>query len=269
MIRARSAGPALALFYVAVAVGTSALTAGRRPLFDGFAPPVPYNWSKPPPEFAAGNFPPRAGSQSVALTAGGSEPVNASTEDAQAILTLPAGAVRGDPTESGIEVRLTPLDASTLAPPPPDLKVVSNAYLVAITYAPSQAPLNELASLAPPASPATIALTAATPGDTLLFSVDGRGWQTVPSRPFGNTNGLVAPLRSPGYYVVAASPAVHAPSATVVPPGGGGSSPAAMAGAAAAAVVVIFVAAVGTGARGRRRSTRSRKKRRGNTARRR
>jgi len=188
------------VLYAAVAVVTAGLSSRPfRPLFDGFAPPAPYRWVNPPKEFAAGNVPPQPAQRTVPLGDQGSEATNASTTDAQIIVTLQPGAVAAHLPDTSVSLTITPLDAATVAPIPAPQKAVSNAYQVVLVYQPSQTPVTKVGN-------ATIALTAATTGQTLLYSSDRTAWQETPARPFGNTHGLVGGFAGPGYYAVAAPP---------------------------------------------------------------
>lgn len=232
---ARTPGPALALLYVAVAAATGALLPGARVLFDGFAPPPPYNYVSPPPELASSNFPPRPARTSVVLDAAtGTAAVNVSTEDAQALVTLPAGAIAPNAEDTAVAVELLPLAPSGLGALPPDLRPVGNAYQLGLAYQPSGTAVGTVAT------GATVALTGATPGDTLLFSADGQSWQRVAGRPFGSTHGMTGPVQGPGYYLVAASPAVTVPTTA----GGGGGRGG---GGTASLVVGVVLVAVGLG----------------------
>ena len=237
------AGGGAVLLYVAVAIVT-----GGRPLFDGFAPPVPYRWVNPPPEFAAGNQPPEAAERTVPLTAEGNEATNASTTDAQIIVTLPTATVPANPPDTAILLKLTPLDAATLAPLPEGLKAHSNAYQVTMTFQPSGTPVTGIKT-----GPA-VAMTASGTSTKLLFSADGRGWQEIPGRPFGSTQGLTGGFNGPGYYLVAAPPS--ATPTTTAPAGGSG-------GAAGVVVGVAALGAVGVAAytlRSRRQQRRERER---------
>jgi hypothetical protein len=213
-----------------VAAATQGLTSRPvRPLFDGFAPQAPYRWVRPPPELAADNVPPEPAQRTIPLGEGGSEATNASTTDAQIILTLPAGAVPAHPPDTAVALTITPLDAGTLAPVSAPLRPASNAYQVSFVYQPSQSPVSTVSN-------ATIAMTAASQGESLLHSADGTQWQTKSARPFGNTHGLVGPFTGPGYYVVATPP----PTTTTAAGRGGSGSGA----------VVLVAAVVGAGAVG-------------------
>ena len=207
------AGAGLALLYVLVAAITSQLsTRPVLPLFDGFAPPTPYAWVNPPPERAGDNVAPKSAEREFTLGPDGAPASNAATDDAQAIVGLNAGSVPARPPDTAVKVTITPGDAGAVAPLPPGLRAVGNAYRVQLTYVPSQSPLERLVAKG------TIALTAAETGDRLLFSADGQAWQELSFRPYGQDHGLFTELETPGWYVVAASPAVA--SAT----GGGGGS---------------------------------------------
>jgi hypothetical protein len=117
--------------------------------------------------------------------------------DGQATVQLEMGSVPASPPDTAARVSVVPLDAGSLGPLPPALKPVSNAYRVILTYQPSQAPVTQLAK------PGTVALTASSAGDRLLFSTDGSAWQERASRAYGNTGGRFASLDAPGYYLVA------------------------------------------------------------------
>lgn len=253
-------GVALLALYAAVAIVTHGLSSRPgRPLFDGFAPPAPYRWVKPPPEFTD-NQPPEPAERTIPLSDQGSEAANASTTDAQIIVTLPQGAVASHPPDTAIRLTIKPLDAAAVAALPAGLRAVSNAYEVSIVYQPSQTPV-------PGVNPAAIiALTAASDGDGLQHLPPGaQQWQAVQSRAFGNTHGQTGPFQGPGHYVVTASAAVTTTATTIPQKGGSG-------GVVLALVIVAVVASVGgvVAVRSRRKAAakRTRQQRR-NAARRR
>jgi hypothetical protein len=125
--RLRWAGLALVAAYAVVAAATQGLASRPvRPLFDGFAPQVPYRWVRPPPELAADNVPPQPAQRTIPLGEIGSEVTNASTTDAQIILTLPAGAVAVHPPDTAVALTITPHDAATLAPLASPLRAAGN-----------------------------------------------------------------------------------------------------------------------------------------------
>lgn len=210
-----AAGVLLAALYVAVLAATAAVS-GRpvRPLFDGFAPPEAYRWVKPPPELAAGNEQPAPASRDIRLDPiSGSAVSNTTTPDSQAIASIEFGSVPPSPPDTHVRLELEPLDPATLGPLPGGLRVVSNAYRVGITLVPSGTPVGTLAP------PGTVALTASSDSDTLLYSVDGLSWAPVETRPYGVSHGQFGELVSPGFFLVASSAPAPAPG-----PGGGGAS---------------------------------------------
>lgn len=194
------AGAGLAVLYVVVAALTAQLASRPvLPLFDGFAPPMPYAWVNPPPARAGDNVPPKPVERDVGLGPGGTPATNASTDDAQAIVGLNTGSVPANPPDTAVKVRIIPGDAGTLGPLPAGLRVVSNAYRVELAYVPSGTPVTRL-----PAK-GTIALTAADAGDRMLYSADGQTWQEVTFRPYGTDHGVFTELETPGWFVVASS----------------------------------------------------------------
>lgn len=203
----RRAGAGLALLYVVVALVTNQLSSRPvLPLFDGFAPPTPYNWVDPRPERAGDNVVPQPIERELPLTAAGVPASNASTDDGQAIVGLDEGSVPASPPDTAVLVRLAPTDAGTLGPLPPGLRAVSNAYKVELRYLPSQTPVTRLAERG------TVALTAAETGDRMLYSPDGQGWEERTFRPYGTDHGVFTEVEAVGGWFVVAS-SVRPPSA--------------------------------------------------------
>lgn len=193
-------GVLFALLYAVVAIGTSSLSSRPvRPLFDGFAPPVAYNWVNAPPERTMDNTVPRPVEREFALSPEGTDAENVATGDGQAIVGLDKGSVAARPPDSAVKVKVVPLDAATLGPLPAGLRPVSNAYQVAIGYEPSKTEILQLTRKG------SISLSAAERGDKLLYSPDGRRWQETAFRPFGTDNGFFADLETAGYFVIASS----------------------------------------------------------------
>lgn len=224
------AGAGLAGLYVLVAVATAGLShRPLLPLFDGFVPPTPYAWVKPPPERVGDNVAPKSAERQFPLGPDGVAASNASTDDAQAIVGLDKGSVPANPPDTGVTVKIQPVDSGTLGPLPPGLRPISNAYHVTIIYTPSQKPLSTLPVKG------TIALTAAEGGDRMLYSADGRTWQEEPFKPYGQDNGVFADLNTTGWFLVATTA-----KATAV----ASSSSSLRTGLIVAAVVVVILAGV-------------------------
>ena len=57
---------------------------------------------------------------------------------------LDKGSVPASPPDTGVTVKLQPVDSGTLGPLPAGLRPISNAYHVTIVYTPSQKPLTTL-----------------------------------------------------------------------------------------------------------------------------
>lgn len=234
-------GAVIAVVYLVTAGITLQLGPRRlRPLFDGFAPPPPYNWVKPPPEFADANQKPSGSTSRVSLVGDSSQTTGTGTPDGQALVTLPAGAIPARPGATEAELKLEPLDAGTLVALPEGLQAHSNAYRLTATYQPNGAPIASFAK------PGSVALTAATAVTTLLYSADGRSWQTIPSKAFGQNPGLTGALAAPGYVVVAGGR-----SPTTAPPSTSSPSNRAL------LIVGIALVVVGVGGGGARRRHRS------------
>ncbi len=130
-------GVAAALLYVITAVSVSRVMPIRI-LYEGEAPPVPYRWVAPPPPLAASNMPPQSGAASVPV---GVQPGQTITGDGQAVVVFPEGAIPPRQGESQADVKITPLDPSTVAPPPRGMRFDGNAYRVEAVYSVSRTPV--------------------------------------------------------------------------------------------------------------------------------
>ncbi|MEW6155140.1 MAG: hypothetical protein AB1673_14325 [Actinomycetota bacterium] len=199
-------GLVLAVIYAAVAVVSYRSGTGR-PLFDGFAPPTPYRWVDPPPEFRAGNQPPRSSTFEVALGPMGSPNASGSSEDGQVILSFAAGAFPPNAEDARVVVTVTPLDPATLAPPPASLGPDGNAYRVDMAYAPSGREVTELAV------PGDVFVVVPEPAQALLFSSDGRTWAPLEFRPVQDLGQIGGAFTRPGH-LLAVAPPVARPSDT-------------------------------------------------------
>jgi hypothetical protein len=232
------AGAAVVLAYFGGAVLSGRHSPlARRPLLDGLAPPPPYHWVKPPPELAPTNKPPASARQTVRLTSAGSEVSAIATGDGQASLVLEANAFAPSPGATGVAVAMDPLDPSSLAPAPAGLVLAGNAYRMRFTYQPSgkPAPISGKATavLIYPLLPIPVGSLF---DYTMLSSPDGKAWERQQSTATPGSHQLAAPLKTPGYLIVAVPPApAEAPAPNRVP---------LIAGLAAAAVVIIAGAVV-------------------------
>ena len=135
--RALAWGVAAALLYVITAVLVSRVMPVRF-LYEGESPPVPYRWVTPPSALAATNMPPQSGSGTVPV---GLRPGQVITGDGQAVVVFPEGSIAPRAGESQAEVKITPLDPSSGAPPPLGMRFDGNSYRVEAVYAESKAPV--------------------------------------------------------------------------------------------------------------------------------
>jgi hypothetical protein len=189
---------AAATLYLAVAAAEfNSAAVPVRILFDGVAPLRPYRWVHPPEELANGNQAPEAGMGAVSLDATGSTPTSANTGDGQAIANVAGRAIPGQRGQAFAVVRLTPLDPTRIAPPPPGFRFDGNAYRIEIIYAASGKPVGLR-------GPLTVALRYATGGTSMVHS-SGTGWTALPATKFaGNLNLLVTSTETAGVFAVVA-----------------------------------------------------------------
>ncbi len=145
-----------------------------RLLYDGYVPPPPYRWVHPPLAPLHRPLPPHSATGIIALTPHGSAPGSVATGDDQAAIVLPAEAFAPRAGEPSVEIRITPLDPTSIAPPPGGLRYDANAYRIDATYTVSHRP----AALRAPAS---VILRYAT-GATALLRLSGRTWTALPSQ---------------------------------------------------------------------------------------
>jgi hypothetical protein len=209
--RADPAGPltprqlAIGLVSVAVYLTLALVSMGAfgwavRPLFDGFTTSQPYNWVRPPAEFAARNKPPEPGSLDVILDKSGSLPAQATTGDAQARLVMPAGVFAPREGDVLVRVEVTPLDAATVAPPPPGRAFQGNAYRFEATFQPSGMP-------AVPVKEANLLLRYPASA-TGLGRFMGARWVVIPAQDIAASLQLLANTKELGVFV-AVGPTLH------------------------------------------------------------
>ena len=233
--RRAGVGALLALAYVLVTLATGASGRVRvRPLFEGFAPPAPYRWVKPPARFAAGNVKPSGASATIAITGGVSVAGAVATDDGQFLANLGAGAVK-DPTATAVDAKVTPVDPATLAPLPARSFADGNAYRLDLTLTPANAAVGTLAS------PGNVVLTLPAAGTGVAFSPDGRTWQLLTAQPVGTSHTtLGVAFDRPGFYVGVAASEVNGSASS----GGGGGSTVYVVVSLAAIVVAVAGSAI-------------------------
>jgi hypothetical protein len=179
----------------------------RRPLLDGLVPAAAYRWVEPPAELAAGNRPPAGGTFRVPIRDGTTRAEVVVTDDGQVTLIAREGVVRGAPDARALELTITPLGPSTLAPLPGELVAFGNAYRVEAGLAPSGAPLERFAERLDVILlyPATADLHAT--AHEILWSADGRAWARLATMDAPAQQQAQASLERPGIVVVGGTPA--------------------------------------------------------------
>jgi hypothetical protein len=198
-------GAALAAAYVAVVAVTMVATDHPvRPLFDGLTPPPPYRWVNPPPGYGT-NVKATPDEVSVALAGGGSGPAGPTGVNGQVTLNLPQGAIPARPGDTAVKIAIVPLDAAWLGSLPPRLLPDGNAYDIRMSYRPSGAAVTSLAV------PGNIVLATPEPASVLVFSADGRHWETMETVRVGGPDSVGATFRRAGHYL-AAIPGVARPT---------------------------------------------------------
>jgi hypothetical protein len=166
-----------------------------RPLFDGFAPPAPYNWVVPPAEFEAENQVP-AGGELTFPTARSAGAQTVATEDAQALLSVPSGAFDSVPDTETVTVSLTPVDPLELGQPPAGLRLDGNAYVV-------EARNPESGAAATPDQPVIVFLRYPVHADRVLRWTGDR-WQALDSEIISTSLEVYAATPELGTFVAAA-----------------------------------------------------------------
>jgi hypothetical protein len=200
MKRVAALGAAAAVVYIAAVAATSVISERDvRPLFDAGAPPPPYRWVKPPPDFAPGNVKPQSTEVSFGLGPD-AVPAAGASEDSQFVFNLNKGAIAPhDPDQNGV-ARIDPLNPDKLGPLPPKQFADGNAYRIALRYDPSGAP-------AAVTIPGSVLLTVPVPAEAVIYSTDGKAWQTVKSSHASATT-IGAEMPGGGYYLAVTSEAL-------------------------------------------------------------
>lgn len=166
-----------------------------RLLYDGLVPLPPYRWVHPPAWRVRDNQPALPGSGTVALGPP-SRASEISTDDDQALVTLPQGVLASQAGESTVKVKITPLDPATVAPPPNARRFDGNAYRVEASYAASGAP-------AVLTAPATIVLRYPVHAPQLL-RLGEPAWVPLTAQVFTGSQQVLANTDRLGVFIAAA-----------------------------------------------------------------
>jgi hypothetical protein len=175
--RALAAGLVVGGVYLALAAVSGRLSPlARRPLLDGFAPPPPYRWVRPPPSLASTNQKPSSGRFAITLAATGSEAGVFSTDDSQASLALGPGAIKPSPGELSVLLQIVPLAPTASASVPSGMVIAGNVYRFTGVYRPGGSPVGKLKDPGQMVLAYPAAADALLHRHTLLRSADGRSW---------------------------------------------------------------------------------------------
>ena len=178
----------------------------HRPLLDGLAPPPPYRWVDPPPELAAANVPPEPGEFRLDLEEDGNPPGVFSTNDLQASVVFPTGALPPMSGDRQVTVAVTPMPATAVGPAPGSLETKGNVIRIQATYHPSGTLVERFAApaqlaLVYPAEPNSL-----TTEYTMIGSTDGRRWTRLDTLTSPSEHRAGADIEGPGYFAVAGPP---------------------------------------------------------------
>jgi hypothetical protein len=191
------AGAMLAGLYAVVVLATG-LSTGHpvRPLFDGVGTSTPYKWVQPPWYVGSTNIKPGPSHQDIAFENGTSPLIGVNSEDSQIILNLPQGALPPNPGDTSIRASFTPLDPKKLANPGPGVRPDGNAYRVDMTYQPSGQPVRQTTTSG------NVIMVVPDEAKDMLFSLDGKSWDTLPTHVLGDPQTVGSAFNKPGYYLV-------------------------------------------------------------------
>ena len=191
------AGAVLAVLYAMAVVATSMTTDHPvRPLFDGVGGSTPYKWVKPPWYVGSTNIEPKASSTDIAFENGVSPLIGVTSDDAQIILNLPQGALPARDGDTTVRASFTPLDPKKLAKLPGGMRANGNAYRVQMTYQPSGTPFAQTTTSG------NVIMVVPDEAEKMLFSVDGKSWDEIPTQRLGDPTTVGSAFNKPGYYVV-------------------------------------------------------------------
>ncbi len=173
MRRINRAGTVLVLAVIAYAITAWSVAPG---FYDGIAPPQPYRWVSPPPQFRASNQQPLSGHATVRVATNGLvDPGSVFTQDGQAALSFVPGTFVTPADRSPVAIDIKP---QATFPDAGSVRLVTNAYCMTST-SPLDAGKDPLVTL-------QFSTQVAQPGDVYEYQGDG------PWRKIGNT-GSAAP----------------------------------------------------------------------------
>lgn len=190
-------GAVLAVLYAVVVLATNVTTDHPvRPLFDGVGGSTPYKWVKPPWYVGSANIEPKASSSDIPFENGVSPLIGVTSDDAQIILNLPQGALPPRDGDTAVRASFTPLDPKKLAELPGGMRPNGNAYRVQMSYQPSGTPFTQTTTSG------NVIMVVPDEAEKMLFSVDGKSWDELPTQRLGDPTTVGSAFNKPGHYVV-------------------------------------------------------------------
>lgn len=249
--RAVATGAAVvAVYLVSVLVSARLSVLARRPLLDGFTPPPPYRWVKPPEDLAATNVPPEEATVAISLSGTTAGAGVYGTKDMQVNLVLEPNAFQPG-TAGPVSLAIRPLDPAPLAPLPSPVTVAGNVYLL-------EAKAKDGTPVAALRNPGHLVLAYPVPSHeaigathALFRSPDGRAWTKLDSQDSPASQQASSDVTQFGYFAV---------GTTGRPPTAKKKSPLAGLVAGIGAGVVVVGAAIGYGVRRRREAAKRRRR---------
>ena len=210
--RGLRAGVALAGLYAAAVLATGLLTGHpARPLFDGASTNTPYQWVKPPWYVGSVNVKPTVSHTDIAFANGVSPLTGVNSADAQIILNLPQGSLPSHAGDTAVRATFTPLDPKKLAKPPGDMlaEACKRRAIKRFIFA-SSCSIYDRGLMAEdivqdeesPVDPRAAYAVSKHEAEKILFSLDGKSWDELPTHLLGDPNTVGSAFNKPGYYLV-------------------------------------------------------------------
>jgi hypothetical protein len=212
-------GALVVLAYLCSALLSSRLSPlARHPLLDGTGTALPYRYVSPPPNLASSNQQPAGVTKTVKLSqAGGSGYVF--TPDGQAAVIMGNRTFKDIPGaqgQTGVLMKIEPLNPATLGTLPTGKQASGNAYRVTATIQPSGTPITQFGAavtitlIYPPVASAGVT----PPPRTIMWSKDGSSWTPLPTQDSHAGLQAATSTRRNGYFVVATPPLPAASTTT-------------------------------------------------------
>jgi len=207
------------LYLILAAVSGHLSPLYRRPLMDGFAPPAPYRWVKPPSNLASINKPPLSGRFTLAVKNGSVTEGLFATRDSQASVLLFGHAIAAPAGQTSVVLTLEPVAPPSNATFPRGEAITGNVYRIRATFEPSGKPVQKLGKKAI-VTLVYPALAGPHRVRRLVASTDGVRFTEIPSIESVVQEQVTAHVGTFGFYAVGVRGISTTPPAAA--PSGGG-----------------------------------------------